>query len=372
MDVLVAPQAFPGSLSAAQAARSIADGWSRRAPGDRLTLRPLSDGGSGFVDALGVTLGGQLVAATVRGPMGAPTPAAVLIAGTTGYVEAAQACGAHLRDSSAFDPEAASTYGVGQLVEVALSAGARRVVVGTGGCVANDGGAGALAALGATADVPLDAGPAGLRGVGAVDLSGARTQLGDAELVAATEADVPLLGLFGTTKAQGGERGLSHEQVQRVDAWLDGFVVATLGPAPAQRRPADEPGAGAGGGLGFALGCLGARREPAVALVADAVGLPALAATCDLVLTGEGAYDFSSRAGSVVHHVAQVAQQALRPCVVLAGRVLVGAREMRAMGVESAYAVVDVVGERRAAEDPAGSLAVLGERVARTWSRMPP
>jgi glycerate kinase len=159
--------------------------------------------------------------------------------------------------------------------------------------------------------------------------------------------------------------------VAQVDAWLDAMVVATLGPAPAQRRPADAPGAGAGGGLGFAVGCLGGTRVNAIEVVADAIGLPAAAAGCDLVLTGEGAYDFSSRSGSVVHAVAQLAQAALRPCVVLAGQVLVGGREMRAMGVESAYAVVDVVGEQAALSEPAESLAALGERVARTWSRLP-
>lgn len=370
MHVLIATKAFAGTVTAAHAAAAIADGWSRRAPGDRLTLRPMSDGGPGLVDTLAQTLGGQLVAATVRGPRGASTPAAVLVTGSTAYVEAAQACGPHLV-TAGHDPQRASTYGVGELVEVALAAGATRIVVGTGGCVANDGGAGLLAALGATADSPLDEGAAGLAGITRVDVTVASATLRGVDLVAATDEDIPLLGLFGTTKAHGAEHGLSDQQVQCVDAWLDGFVVATLGPAPAQRRPADEPGAGAGGGLGFALGCLGAVRRSALNVVADAVGLPLLAGQCDLVLTGEGSYDVASRSGSVVHHVAMVAQEALRPCVVLAGRVLVGAREMRAMGVESAYAVVDAVGERRALEEPAESLAVLAERVARTWSRLP-
>ena len=104
-------------------------------------------------------------------------------------------------------------------------------------------------------------------------------------------------------------------------------------------------------------------------MVAEAVGLGALARECDVVLTGEGSFDSSSRAGKVVHGVAEVSQAALRPCVVLAGRVLVGAREMRALGIESAYDLVELVGERAALEDPAESLAVLAERTARTWSR---
>jgi glycerate kinase len=370
MHVLIAPRSFAGTLTAVQAATAIARGWHRRAPGDRVTLRPMSAGGPGFVETLAETLGGQLVAATVRGPAGAPAPAAVLLDGKTAFVEAAQACGSHLAAGRP-DPERASSYGVGELVKVALRAGATRIVVGTGGCVTNDGGAGALAALGATADVPLDRGPAGLDGISTLDLAPARRWFDGVEVVAATDVDVPLLGLFGVTKAEGAKRGIGEDRVPRVDAWLDALVVSALGPAPAQRRPADAPGAGAGGGLGFAIGCLGGGRQPAIDLVAETIGLAPAAAGCDLVLTGEGTYDFASRSGSVVHGVAQVAQAALRPCVVLAGQVLVGGREMRAMGVESAYAVVDVVGEQAALARPAESLATLAERVARTWGRRP-
>ena len=96
--------------------------------------------------------------------------------------------------------------------------------------------------------------------------------------------------------------------------------------------------------------------------------LAARARAADLVLTGEGAFDFSSRAGKVPYGVAQIAAEAVRPCVALAGQVLVGAREMRALGIESAYSLVDLVGEERAVAEPAEALAELAQRVARTWS----
>ncbi|MGA8995331.1 MAG: glycerate kinase, partial [Nocardioidaceae bacterium] len=89
----------------------------------------------------------------------------------------------------------------------------------------------------------------------------------------------------------------------------------------------------------------------------------------DLVVTGEGSFDFSSRSGSVPYAVAAVAAQALQPCIALADEVLVGAREMRALGIESAYSVRDLLGARASADDPSGSLAALAERTARTWSR---
>ena len=123
--------------------------------------------------------------------------------------------------------------------------------------------------------------------------------------------------------------------------------------------------------LGSLIGLLvlGATREPGIALVADSVGLADRARAADLVLTGEGAFDYSSGAGKVPHGVATVAEEALRPCVVLAGKVLVGAREMRALGIESAYSLVDLVGEERAFADPAEALSELAARTARTWSR---
>jgi glycerate 2-kinase len=357
--VLVAPDKFAGTLTAVEAAEAIAAGWRRHAPGDHLELAPMSDGGPGFVDVLHAARGGELLAVTVRGPHGGEVPAVVLVTGSTAYVESAQACGLHLTGGR--DPEGASSYGVGQLVAAAVESGAETVVVGLGGSGTNDGGAGLLAALGARADVPLDAGVAPLAGATRVEVP----RLDGVRLVAASDVDSPLTGLFGATKTFGPQKGLPEERLPVVDGWLETFAAAL------DRRLALEPGAGAAGGLGYALLALGATREPGIALVARTLGLAEKAGKADLVVTGEGAFDFSSRAGKVPHGVAEVAQEALRPCVVLAGRVDVGAREMRALGVESAYALLDLVGEERAFAEPAAALAELAQRVARTWSRSP-
>ncbi len=364
MRVLVAPDKFAGTLSAVEAAEAIRDGWLRTAPDDELDLAPMSDGGPGFVDVLHEALGGELLAVTVRGPHGAPTPATVLVAGEHGevaYVESAQACGLHLTGKEG--AEEATSYGVGQLLAAAIEAGASTVVVGLGGSGTNDGGAGLLAALGATADRPLDAGGAALDGVTTVDASAARARTGGVRLVAATDVDNPLTGLFGATKTFGPQKGITEERLPVVDGFLEQYAAAL------DRRLALEKGAGAAGGLGHALLVLGATREPGIALVSEAVGLAARARLADLVITGEGAFDFSSRAGKVPHGVGGVAEEALRPCVVLAGSVLIGSREMRALGIESAYSLVDLVGEERAFAEPAAALAELAARTARTWSR---
>ncbi len=369
MRVLVAPDKFAGTLTAVEAAEAIAEGWRRHAPDDELDLAPMADGGPGFVDVVHTALGGELEVVTVRGPAGAPTPAAFLLAreqgdGGTAYVEAAQACGLHLVPAERRDPERATSYGVGELLAAAVDAGVSRVVLGLGGSGTNDAGAGLLAALGAThTGGTLEEGPLGLEGVSAVDLAPARARLGDVEVLVASDVDNPLLGLLGATKIYGPQKGVAEERISTLDALLEGFARAT---AP---RSISTPGAGAAGGLGFALIALGAARRPGIDVVSEACSLAARARAADLVITGEGAFDFSSRSGKVPSGVAAVSAAAVRPCVAIAGAVLLGSREMRTMGVEAAYALVDVVGEEAAFADPAGSLATVAERVARSWSR---
>jgi glycerate 2-kinase len=357
MRILVAPDKFAGTLTAVEAAEAIAAGWRRHAPADELELTPMADGGPGFADVVAATLGGDLLAVTVTGPHGEPVPATVLMVDGTAYVESAQACGLALTDGRG--AETASTYGVGELLLAAVDAGAARVVVGLGGSGTNDGGAGLLAALGATADRPLDQGGAALAGISTIALP----ERPAVEIVAASDVDSPLTGLFGATRTFGPQKGIAEERLPALDGALQDLASA------ADRRLALEQGAGAAGGLGYALLLLGAVRRPGIALVAEAVGLRDRAARSDLVVTGEGAFDFSSRSGKVPYGVAEVAAEVARPCVVVAGRVDVGAREMRALGVESAYSLLDVVGEERAFADPAGSLSAVAERVARSWSR---
>ncbi|MFC6288559.1 glycerate kinase [Nocardioides sp. GCM10027113] len=364
MRILVAPDKFAGTLTAVQAADAIAAGWARQCPDDELELAPMSDGGPGFVDVLHAAVGGRLLGVTVRGPLGDPVPATVLLSGTTAYVEAAQACGLHLTRGR--QPEAASTYGVGEAVRAAVDEGAATVVVGLGGSGTTDGGAGLLAALGCFGDRRLDGGVAPLDGIGSLDLAPAVEFLDDVRLVAATDVDNPLTGLFGAAKTYGPQKGIPEARLPAVDGILEAFAGAA---GHRGRKVRLEPGAGAAGGLGFAVLLLGGTREPGIALVAEKVGLARRAARADLVVTGEGAFDFSSRSGKVPYGVAEVAAEVLRPCVAIAGQVHVGSREMRALGIEAAYSLVDAVGEERAFADPAGALADVAARVARTWSR---
>lgn len=366
MRIVVAPDKFAGTLTAVEAADAIVEGWQAHAPGAEIVRIPMADGGPGFVAVLHAALGGTLAGATVRGPDGRDVPASMLLHEGTAYLESAQACGIDLLSEP--DPWAASTFGVGQLLEAALDADVRKIVIGLGGSGTNDGGAGFLGALGATADVPLDAGPRGLEGVTKVDLDPVRRRLEGREVVLASDVTTPLLGLFGATKMFGPQKGLDDDEILAVDGLLSAFAQAAIGSTPADRRATDAPGAGAAGGLGFALLSIGAAFASGIDLIAEATGLAAHAQKADLVVTGEGRFDYSSRAGKVAYGVAQLAGAAARPCIVLAGEVEMGSREMRALGVESAYGMTDRVDRRTAMERPYESLRALAERVARTWS----
>lgn len=370
MRILLAPDGFGGTMSAAQAAQAIAAGWSAAVPGDALDLAPLSDGGPGFVDVLAAALpDAEVRRLTVVDPLARPVEAAFLVHGQTAYVESAHACGLHLLAEHERDPRTTTTYGVGQLLSAALDAGATRVVVGLGGSATNDGGAGMLAALGLSrvdaAGERLPYGGPALsrveRLVGALD-----PRLAGVELVAASDVDAPLLGLHGASAVFGPQKGASREDVAVLDGaltrWAD-VLERTLDVAVR-----DRPGAGAAGGLGAALLALGARREPGITLVHDLVGLPARVAAAELVVTGEGAFDVTSLRGKVVSGVAALALAEAVPCLVLAGTVSVGRREAAAAGIEAAYSLADAVGLQAALGRPEAELAALAGRLARQWS----
>jgi len=398
--VLIAPDSFGTTMTADQAARAIADGWAGRAPGDELVLRPLSDGGPGFVDVLHAALGGTLHLVSVTGPLGEPVDVQWLEHNGIGYVESAQACGLALVPDDRLRPGEATTRGVGELLVDVRAKGLRRAVVGLGGSATTDGGAGMLAALGM---VPVDAGGAPLPdgglalatvagllgpaptagpGPGPVAAAGSgpvaprpvapRAEQGGAwtelELVAATDVDSPLLGEHGAAAVFGPQKGADPATVAALDAALARWADVLAASTGCDLR--DHPGAGAAGGLGAALFAIGAVREPGAAMVRRLTGLDATLDAAQLVVTGEGSFDWQSLRGKVVTTVAGGAVERGLPCVVLAGQVAVGRREAAAIGVDAAYSVAEHAGSADASfADPLGTLAALAGHVAGQWGR---
>ncbi|WP_404383319.1 glycerate kinase [Knoellia locipacati] len=384
MHVVIAPDCFTGTLTATQAAEAMAAGWHDTAPRDALTLLPLSDGGPGFIDVLGRSLEGDTVAVTVSDPLGREVPGAVLVVerdgGRTAYVESAQAAGLHLLAADERNPALTSTWGVGELLLAALEEKPDRVVVGLGGSGTNDAGAGLLAALGAGPAHDLARGGRALATAPDDALSGllaVREQLREVDLVIATDVDNPLLGFKGASAVFGPQKGATPEVAQELEGALGRFteIVARTLPEPldllsgAPRRLEREPGAGAAGGLGYALLLLGGRRVSGVQLVLESVGFHDVVRGSDLVITGEGTFDWQSLHGKVASGVAEAALEAGLPTVVLAGQVLVGRRETMGLGISGTYAVAETPEQLDAALlDPVGTLRARAARVARTWS----
>jgi glycerate kinase len=365
MRVLIASDSFGGTLSAHDACQAIATGWRNAAPHDHLTLLPLSDGGPGFLSVMSSLPITKTWQVSVRSPLGGEVEAQIAQVGQTVYLESAQACGRYLTDETeSRGVRQGSTFGVGQLLAHALkSDDVKRIVVGLGGSGTNDAGAGLLAALGAEPCELLSLGGVGLLNVTTVDLEGVRSRFADIDLLIATDVDNPLLGPQGATEVYGPQKGASAADIVELEAALTHFVAIT------NPELALIAGSGAAGGLAFGLMLLGGRRVSGIEMVAEALNLQGAIDQCDLVITGEGTFDWQSLRGKVIAGVAHFAAKYGKPVVVIAGQVHVARREFMALGVESAYPVAESQAEITASlADPTRALVRRAESVARTWS----
>jgi glycerate kinase len=370
--VLICPDKFAGTLTAVQVADAVAEGWRSTRPDDETNTRPLADGGPGFLDVLAAAIGGQRLPVPTVDPLGRPVTGEILLVGETAYLESAQACGLHLLAEQERDPKKTTSYGLGALITAAVESGARQVVIGLGGSATNDAGAGMLAALGAP---PLDAAGYALPYGGAALTSaaalGGAPRLRGVELIAATDVDSPLTGVYGASSVFGPQKGASREDVLLLDSALERFSGVLENDLPGcPPGLAMLPGAGAAGGLGAALLALGGRCESGIDLVRRLSGLDAALDRVDLVITGEGSFDAQSLRGKVVAGVAGASRDRGLPCLVLAGRVSAGRRESAAIGVTETYSLVAHFGSvEEAMARPAEGLRAVAARLANQWSR---
>ncbi|MDI3316940.1 MAG: glycerate kinase [Bacillota bacterium] len=336
MRLLVSPSSFKGSLSAAETADALAEGWWERRPGDELVRLPVADGGEGTLEALLHGLDGERRRQRVSGPLGEPVEAEwALLADGTAVIEMAQAAGLGLVPPGRRDPLRATSRGVGELVRAALDAGARSLLVTVGGSATNDGGAGLLQALGARlldgSGQPLEAGGAALSRLAEVDLSRLDPRLSRTPVAVACDVTNPLLGPTGASAVYGPQKGATPDQVARLDRalarWADRLEAVV--PPPAGGRWRDLPGAGAAGGTGFALlAALHARFEQGARLVLDRLRFDDRLRGVDLVLTGEGRLDRQTAYGKAPAEVARRASARGIPVIGLAGGLGEGAERL--------------------------------------------
>jgi glycerate kinase len=341
----VAPDSFKGSLKSPDVARAMADGVRAAVPQAEVTELPVGDGGEGTLEALVAATGGQFEAHRVTGPLGEPLTArlGLLGDGETVFVEMAEAAGLSRVPPEHRDPLHATTYGTGELIRAAARTGRRRLLIGIGGSATNDGGAGAIQALGArlldAGGRDLPAGGAALAGLARIDLSGFAPPCG-MEVLVACDVTNPLTGPDGASAIYGPQKGASPEDVARLDRSLEHYAAVVSSTTGRDLR--ETPGAGAAGGLGFALlQFLDARLERGVTLVLDAVRYDEHVRGVDVVLTGEGRIDRQTTAfGKTLTGIGERAKRAGVPVVALAGSVGADLGDYRAAGISGLSSIV--------------------------------
>lgn len=333
--VLIAPDAFKGSLTSVEVAEALARGWTAARPADTIVSSPLSDGGEGLIAAVGAAPGWQTLPVSARDPLGRPVTAHFLRddAGQgRAVVELAQASGLSRvlgPGGDERDPLAASTFGTGLVLAAAIGLGCRDIVLGLGGSATTDGGAGLLAALGARflddqgRELPPGGGP--LADLSSVDLDGLSPLLAEVALTVASDVTNPLLGELGAAATYGPQKGARPAQVQQLDTALGQYADVLEAAAATGQR--ETPGAGAAGGTGFGLLAVAGRfrsfaMRPGVEVVMGLTGFDAALAEADIVLTGEARVDEQTAFGKTCWGVAQRAAAAGRPCLCFAGAVL--------------------------------------------------
>jgi glycerate kinase len=365
--VLLAPDKFKGTLTAAAVADHLRAGIHSVRPEVEIAVVPVSDGGDGLLEALG-RAGFADVPVRASGPTGVPRETRYVRRGTEAVIEMAEVCGLARLPGGRLAPATATSRGVGDVVAEALDAGCTEILIGVGGSASTDGGAGMVRALGARVLGPagdeLDEGGAALGRVTRLDLSGLDPRLKQASISLASDVDNPLTGPTGAAAVYGPQKGADADLVARLDLALSAWAAVVA--AATGRDLRETPGAGAAGGIGLAaMAVLGARLRPGAAVVQQLTGLEEALVGVDLVITGEGSLDAQTLNGKAPAGVAAAAQRAGAPVVAVAGQCLLDAAALKGAGIRAAYSLVDEASSPEEPFDAPGPLLErLGARIA--------
>jgi len=321
---VIAPTAFKGSLDPVAVAKAMERGVRRVLPDAETILQPLADGGDGMLQCLAYAGVCALHHQTVSDALARPhtAPYGISEDGSTGYIEMAQICGLAQLQEGERNPLGTTTFGVGEMIAHLLRLGVRHLVVGLGGSATNDGGAGALAALGwqllDRAGEPVPTGNARLARLHR--LLPATDAHRDVQVTLAADVRNPLLGKRGATAVFAPQKGASPEQLPQLERNLRRWAIAVH--RAVGKKLSRIPGAGAAGGLAFGL----LAHFPQAQIVSGAelvmrqVGFYNALRNADLVLTGEGRLDASTLHGKLVFRVLRAAKRAHVPVAVVCGQ----------------------------------------------------
>ena len=346
MKIVIAPDSFKGSLSAAEVAEAIETGFRAVYPDAEYVKVPMADGGEGTVQSLVDATSGTIITQLVSGPMGDMVAGFFGILGDrqTAVIEMAAASGIHWVRPKERDVFLASSFGTGQLINAALDRGCDKLIVGLGGSATNDGGIGMMKALGAQFfdqdGVQLAADVRALLQLASIDLQYLDPRLDKTEIVVACDVDNPLCGENGAARVFGPQKGATEEDIAVLDQALTRY--GDILSANAGRDIASEPGAGAAGGMGAAfIGLIDAVLKPGVDIVIEIVDLANSLVDANLVITGEGRVDNQTIHGKTPTGVAKVAKSCNLPVICITGSVEDGADFTHQLGIDEIYSVTE-------------------------------
>jgi len=345
MKIVIAPDSFKESLTAADVAQAISEGFAAVYPDADLVRLPVADGGEGTTAALTAATGGVIHKQAVTGPLGYPVEAfwGMLGDNRTAVIETAAASGLDLVSRDKRNPLVTTTYGTGELIRLALDRGAEKIILGLGGSATNDGGAGLLQALGARFldqhGQPIPPGGGGLAKLATIDLCKLDPRLSKLELSVACDVDNPLLGENGASAIFGPQKGATPEMVQQLDLNLAHFAEQLLRTTGIDVTK--TPGSGAAGGIAAVLlPFFNASLRPGIDIVLDAIGIEEHLSNADLVITGEGRLDSQSIAGKTPVGVARRAKKFNLPVVAIAGSLATDAELVTEHGIDALFSCV--------------------------------
>ena len=346
MYIVVAPQSLKGSLDAQEVGQAIAEGIRRVWSNADIRVVPVADGGEGTVQALVAATGGKVMRVLVTGPLVEQVVANYGMLGgdqsETAVIEMATAAGLPLVPPGQRDPRKTTTRGVGEMMQAAMAAGAKRLLIGIGGSATNDGGAGMAQALGVQLlddqGNELPVGGAALAHLARIDVTNLDPRLKDMEIQVASDVTNPLCGPEGATAVYGPQKGATPEMVRELDAALAHYGELLRRDVGADVMNA--PGAGAAGGLGAGLLAFAhAHLVPGAHLVLKTLDFATTIKGAALVLTAEGRLDSQTAYGKAVGAVAQTAKAAGAWVVALAGSVTADDAALAKMGIVAALSI---------------------------------
>ena len=325
MKILIAPDSFKESVEVLDVCHAIQSGFSQVFPDADYKLLPMADGGEGTSAVLSYVLGGRWKEVRVHDPLMRPINAKyLLLENETAVIEIAQACGLHLLTTEERNPLITSSYGVGELIADALDEGVKRIIIGLGGSATNDAGLGMLMALGMTFhdsdDNTLAQGGGALANLQRLDATNFHTSVLETVFEVACDVTNPLCGELGASAIFGPQKGASPQQINDLDKALNHF--ASICAQHGYQDHQDIAGAGAAGGLGYALiSFCQAELTSGFDTVAKVTNLSQHIADADLVITGEGKLDAQSAMGKVAGGISQIAKVSHTPVIAICGSV---------------------------------------------------